>query len=115
VIGIHTVFEHHAVMNEQALQAFVSEYKIRFPIGIDRADGVHDVPMTMQEYGMRGTPSFLLIDRAGVLRQHHFGRIDDLRAGAMIGQLLAESIPDSDAIKEEATQSRQCDENACAV
>jgi peroxiredoxin len=115
VIGIHTVFEHHTVMNEQALQAFVHEYKIRFPIGIDLADGVNDVPMTMQEYGMRGTPSFLLIDRAGVLRQHHFGRLDDLRAGAMIGQLLAESIADSGIQSSHDTDTRNCDENACSV
>jgi hypothetical protein len=91
VIGIHTVFEHHAAMNAYALKAFVHEYKIVFPIGIDTPDTVSAIPMTMQSYGMRGTPSLIILDSLGMVRLHHFGRIDDLRLGALIGQLLAES------------------------
>lgn len=44
----------------------------------------------MQAYQLRGTPSLMLIDRSGVLRANHFGRIEDMQLGAMIGQLLAE-------------------------
>lgn len=91
VIGIHTVFEHHAAMNANALKAFSHEYKIAFPIGIDTPDTVSGVPITMQSYGMRGTPSLIVLDRLGMLRLHHFGRMDDLLLGALIGQLLAES------------------------
>ena len=39
---------------------------------------------------MRGTPTLILIDRAGQLRLHEFGRMDDLRLGMVLGQLLAE-------------------------
>ena len=36
VIGLHTVFEHHPVMGPDALEVFVHEYRLRFPIGIDQ-------------------------------------------------------------------------------
>lgn len=35
VIGLHTVFEHHAVMTPAALRVFLHEYRIGFPVGID--------------------------------------------------------------------------------
>lgn len=35
VIGLHTVFEHHAAMTEITLRAFIHENKISFPVGID--------------------------------------------------------------------------------
>ncbi|TFW15649.1 redoxin domain-containing protein [Duganella callida] len=39
VLGLHSVFEHHAVMNRAALEAFVQEYRIDFPVAIDRPSG----------------------------------------------------------------------------
>jgi hypothetical protein len=36
VLGLHTVFEHHAVMTPAALRVFLHEYRITFPVGIDR-------------------------------------------------------------------------------
>lgn len=90
VIGLHTVFEHHAVMTAEALQVFVHEYRLEFPIGIDQPSAHGAVPLTMQAYSLRGTPSLVLIDQHGRVRLNHFGRLDDLRAGALIGQLLAE-------------------------
>ncbi|HET9874392.1 MAG TPA: TlpA family protein disulfide reductase, partial [Mycobacterium sp.] len=36
VIGLHTVFEHHAVTGPDALKVFLSEFGIHFPVGIDR-------------------------------------------------------------------------------
>jgi peroxiredoxin len=103
VIGIHSVFEHHEAMNAYALKAFVHEYKIAFPIGIDTPDTLSAIPLTMQSYGMRGTPSLIVLDRLGMVRLHHFGRLDDLRLGALIGQLLAES-PTPKEQKIESTQ-----------
>jgi hypothetical protein len=44
VIGLHTVFEHHAVMGPAALRVFLHEYRIPFPVGIDQADPAHPVP-----------------------------------------------------------------------
>src|SRR5690606_27202227 len=31
VIGLHTVFEHHAAMTPVSLEAFLHEYRIEFP------------------------------------------------------------------------------------
>lgn len=90
VVGLHTVFEHHEAMGPVSLKAFIQEYRIPFPVGIDERPADNPVPLTMQAYGLQGTPSLILIDKNGYIRLHHFGQLDDLRAGAAIGQLLAE-------------------------
>jgi len=51
---------------------------------------VDPLPVTMRAYGLRGTPSLLLIDRNGDLRRHAFGTEDDLTLGAAIATLIAE-------------------------
>ena len=91
VIGLHTVFEHHAAMTPVALEAFLHEYRIGFPVGVDRPSDDGPIPCTMAAYGMRGTPSLLLIDRAGRLREQHFGQVDDLVLGAQIAMLIGEA------------------------
>ena len=90
VLGLHCVFEHHAAMTPVALRAFAHEYRLDYPIGIDQADPQQPVPLTMQAYGLRGTPSLLLFDRQGRLRLNHFGQIQDLALGALLAQLVAE-------------------------
>lgn len=90
VLGIHTVFEHHAVMGAEALKVFMHEYRIGYPVGIDQADPQGDIPLTMQAYQLRGTPSLVLIDRAGKLRFTHLGQLDDMQAGALVAQLVTE-------------------------
>jgi thiol-disulfide isomerase/thioredoxin len=95
VIGLHTVFEHHEVMGSQALQAFIQEYRLPFPIGIDQAAEAGPLPVTMAQWGLRGTPSVVLFDRQGRARLHRFGVVDDLVLGAAIGQLLAEGLADA--------------------
>ncbi len=94
VIGLHTVFEHHSAMQLPSLKAFVHEFRVTFPVGVDRhedAGGKADgLPLTMARYGMHGTPSLILIDRAGYLRAHLFGQADDLAVGAQIARLAAE-------------------------
>lgn len=90
VIGIHTVFEHHAAMTPVSLAAFIKEYRITFPVAVDEASQDRAMPMTMAAYGMKGTPTLVLIDRAGRIRRHAFGAEDDLRIGAEIGLLLAD-------------------------
>jgi peroxiredoxin len=93
VLGLHTVFEHHAAMTPVSLAAFIHEYRITFPVGVDEA-GDGSMPKTMEAFQMRGTPSLLLIDRAGALRAHHFGEINEMRLGAEIAALLSESTSD---------------------
>lgn len=88
VVGLHTVFEHHEAMTPVALEAFLHEYRIDFPVGVDQA-GDGPIPRTMQAYAMQGTPTLVLIDASGMLRGHHFGQISDLALGARIATLLA--------------------------
>jgi AhpC/TSA family len=90
VLGLHTVFEHHAAMTPVSLEAFLHEYRIDFPVGVDRAEPGVDTPVTMRRYGLRGTPSLLVIDRSGHLRANAFGQADDLRIGALLGRLIDE-------------------------
>lgn len=90
VIGLHTVFEHHSAMTTDALAAFIHEYRLTFPIGIDRPGEIGSIPLTMAAYGLQGTPSLMLIDRAGRLRKQCFGVEEDMRVGADIAFLLAE-------------------------
>jgi peroxiredoxin len=93
VIGLHTVFEHHAAMTPTALRAFLHEWRIGFPVGVDApSDDPRDpIPQTMRAYGLQGTPSLVLIDRRGCLRRHSFGAEEDLTVGAAIAALLAEA------------------------
>lgn len=90
VLGLHTVFEHHSVMGKEALEVFLHEYRIKFPVGIDQPGTQSNIPLTMHAYGLRGTPSILLIDRKGQIRLNHFGVIEDMHIGALIGQLITE-------------------------
>lgn len=92
VIGLHTVFEHHAVMGPDALRVFNHEYRWSFPIGVDRATQ-GGIPATMLAYHLDGTPSLVLIDRLGRIRLQQLGHLDDLVLGRVIGQLLAEALP----------------------
>lgn len=90
VLGLHTVFEHHAAMTEVALQAFLHEYRIAFPVAVDASADSGPIPRTMAVYGLRGTPSLLLIDKQGRLRREFFGQVEDLVLGAEIAVLLGE-------------------------
>jgi len=90
VIGLHTVFEHHNVMTFDALKAFVHEYRLTFPIAVDQPSEAGPIPVMMQKLNLQGTPSLVLIDKAGEIRLNHFGRVSDMQVGNMIGQLLME-------------------------
>lgn len=92
VIGLHSVFEHHAAMTPVSLKAFLHEYRVTFPVAVD-APGDGPLPRTMQAFGLQGTPSLLLFDRQGNLRAHHFGQVHDMVIGAEIATLLAEPAP----------------------
>jgi peroxiredoxin len=95
ILGLHTVFEHHAAMTPVALEAFLHEYRIAFPVGVDQPASDGPIPKTMAAYGMRGTPSTIVIDRAGHVVRHTFGIEDDLELGIFLGRLLTESRNDA--------------------
>ena len=119
VIGLHTVFEHHEVMGVQALRVFLHEYRVPFPVGIDQAGVRNRMPLTMQAYGMRGTPSVILFDPQGRIRLNHFGKLDDLQMGAVIGRLLAEAqtlVPGHEAsVDGGETSLDACAQGLCLV
>lgn len=118
VIGIHTVFEHHEVMTISALKAFVSEYQLDFPIGVDTPSETESVPRTMKKYQLRGTPSIVLIDKYGNIRLNYFGRIDDLLLGSLIGQLLTEEKDPALSVSNpniDNNDQENCDPNGCPV
>jgi hypothetical protein len=111
VIGLHTVFEHHEAQGSRAvIAAFAHEYRLGFPIGIDRQDG--RLPATMTAYEMQGTPTLVVVDRKGLRRFQRFGHIDDLTLGSVIGSLLAEPLPTSEM---DAAVAGGCDEAGCLV
>jgi len=90
VIGLHATFEHHDAYSPAVLKAFIHEYRLQFPIALDSPNAHGPIPHTMDRYGMRGTPSLVLIDRSGLIRKHAFGVSDDLALGAQIGALAHE-------------------------
>lgn len=95
VIGLHCVFEHHEAMTAVALEAFLHEYRIPFPVGVDKP-GTGPMPKTMAAYAMRGTPTLILIDRLGRRRAQYIGHVPDMRLGADIATLLAEHAHSED-------------------
>ena len=112
VIGLHSVFEHHAVQGTPAaLQAFIHEYRLRFPIALDQPHPTRNIPLTMQELMLQGTPSVVVIDAQGRVRLHHFGHLDDLRLGALLGRLLAEPTPAAPA----TVPATGCDDGGCPL
>jgi hypothetical protein len=121
VIGLHSVFEHHAAMTPTALQAFLHEYRIPFPVGVDMPDGQDGIPRTMRAYAMRGTPTLILIDARGNLRHQHFGSVSDLTLGAEIAQLLLEAreererVSSPSAASADSTSVDGCASGACPV
>jgi peroxiredoxin len=92
VVGLHTVFEHHEAMQLASLKAFLYEYRITFPVGVDAPGSAGDpIPRTMKAYAMRGTPTTVLIDAQGRIRQQIFGAHDDLQLGVELQKLLHEA------------------------
>lgn len=115
VIGLHTVFEHHAAMSPVSLQAFLHEYRIGFPVGVDQASATGPVPLTMQAYRLRGTPTLTLIDARGVVRHQHFGQVPDLLLGAQIAALIADAASLDAPQDPGARPAGPCDDDGCTL
>jgi hypothetical protein len=77
-------------LRRPSLDAFVHEFRYTFPIGVDAHRDGQAVPETMQAYNLRGTPSLILIDKRGMVREILFGQVDELALGVAIGKLMAE-------------------------
>ena len=94
VLGLHCVFEHHDAMTPVSLEAFLHEYRITFPVGFDAHHPGGALPITMGRLQLQGTPSLVLIDRAGRIRLNAFGQINDLVVGATLARLIDEPRPE---------------------
>lgn len=116
VIGLHSVFEHHAVQGMRAaLEAFLHEYKLSFPVAMDAPSEHGGLPQTMRIYQMQGTPTMVLIDRLGHLRTQHFGALSELALGAEIMSLIQESEQPVLTTASTALTSDGCDSSGCRV
>lgn len=116
VIGLHSVFEHYVAQGTRdALEAFLHEYRITFPVAIDAQRDEGGPPKTMTAYGMQGTPTLILLDRQGRLRKQKFGMEQDLLLGAEIMALIKEDDASLYAPGEVAPSAAVCDEAGCAI
>lgn len=97
VLGLHTVFEHHEAMADVSLEAFLAELRIPFPVGVDTHDEPGGHPQTMRSWGLRGTPSTVIIGRDGRLVWEALGAESDLALGLRIGRELAQPAARCDA------------------
>ncbi|MDR6828112.1 thiol-disulfide isomerase/thioredoxin [Bosea sp. BE271] len=112
IIGVHTVFEHHAAMSPVTLRAFLHEYRLRSPVGVDLAEEGSDIPVTMRRFGLRGTPSSVLIGRDGAILHHAFGVEEDLALGARIAMALSAPATELRSGSTEA-EAEGCDAGRC--
>ena len=62
-------------MTAAALEAPIQEYRLSFPIAVDRPSPENPMPLTMRNYNLQGTPSLVLIDKTGRIRFQHLGRL----------------------------------------
>ena len=82
VVGLHTVFKHHDVTAADAWRRSWLNSAIRSR-SASTATTIWQIesPTTMHAYALQGTPSTVLIDRAGRIRSSSLGAIDDLTLG----------------------------------
>ncbi|WP_156410436.1 redoxin family protein [Bosea sp. Root381] len=113
IIGLHTVFEHHAAMTPVTLRAFLHEYRLKSPVAVDLAEEGSETPVTMRRYRLRGTPSTVLIGRDGRVAHHAFGVEDDIAVGARIATVLASPRPLHETQGDEVGEA--CTSGRCAL
>ncbi len=89
VIALNTAFNEPDKQAAGALEAFIRDNGLTFPIAKDKPDGAH-LPKTMAAYEIRATPTILIFDRQGRLRRHYLGQVDDIRIAAEIMTLVIE-------------------------
>lgn len=113
IIGLHTVFEHHAAMSAVTLKAFLHEYRLTSPVGVDLAAEDSDIPVTMQRYRFRGTPSSVLIGRNGAIIHQSFGIESNLLLGARIAMALSGNAPQTSNGAARSEERAGCETGQC--
>lgn len=89
VLGLHCPFESSSRSDRSALQQFLDEHNLKFPVAID-ADGESWQPETFSRYSMQGTPTLVLIGRNGTRRMQRTGHVSDILLGAAVQELIDE-------------------------
>jgi peroxiredoxin len=89
VIGLHCPFESSSRSDKEALQQFLNEHNLKFPVALD-ADGESWQPETFSRYSMQGTPTLVLVGRNGTRRMQRMGHVSDILLGAAIQELIDE-------------------------
>ncbi|MEZ4742194.1 MAG: TlpA disulfide reductase family protein [Bdellovibrionota bacterium] len=92
VIGLHTVFENHYAMQDHALEVFIKEWRLSFPVAIDKRLENEWMPETMKAYQLQGTPSLIIIDNKGEIKMLHFGQIDHDYLEEFIKDLISKLV-----------------------
>ena len=91
----------------EALQAFVSEYRLSFPIAMDLPDDVGPIPKTMGKYSMQGTPTLIIIDRQGAIRLNHFG--------SLLSEVASQALVEPTSTTALAGEGLTCDDDGCRI
>jgi peroxiredoxin len=91
VLGLNSAFEEHEKQTPQAIETFIANQGLMFPIAMDAANGA-DLPKTFAAYEIQGTPTTLVFDRQGRLRRHYLGQVDDMRLAAEVMALCIEDV-----------------------
>jgi peroxiredoxin len=89
VLGLHCPFETSSRSGRAALESFLAEQGITFPVAMDRDAGVWQ-PVTFSSYGMQGTPTLVLIGGNGKRRLQRLGHMEDEHVVEAIQTLLSE-------------------------
>ncbi|NRA67786.1 MAG: TlpA family protein disulfide reductase [Pseudobacteriovorax sp.] len=88
IVGLHSVFENHHAMTDDALRVFVDEWRLPFPVGVDTRGKDEWMPKTMKDYRLQGTPSLIVIDHCGDIQLNHFGHMDQQKLEVFIEDLI---------------------------
>lgn len=86
--------------------------RVQFPVAVDRRIETERLPQTMRAFGMRGTPTLILIDRKGRVAFHGFCRHFDLEVGFQLDAFLDGTLG---ANETEGPFADGCDEAACLL
>jgi peroxiredoxin len=68
-----------------AVEAFVEEFKLPFPVVLDKEGHV-----TADDYQLRGLPMSIFIDRDGIITQVQLGAMTENQIGDFLKELLAD-------------------------
>src|SRR5690606_8791795 len=79
ILGLNAPFDGKPPQTIEALERFVIEHELVFPVALDRSVGTSDKTATVAAYELQGSPSVMIFDRQGRLRRAYHGEATDIR------------------------------------